>query len=236
MGLVARYDLRRHQPCFDFYTWLCHVKNLGATEVVLQTRAISKGLGKWDRLDIRKRVASILEPGSAFADLPYRYGDDGEDIGTSLFKEFIEIYQPKFYFQRLRSVMAPKSYGYTVTLRKSTQKPWRNSEEAVWRKFASDVGAVLIEDYSVKPMGLHKRVALYAGAKMNFFVPNGPGHLLYLTDYPYAIVGCNLNEKGFAKTGIEPGCQIPWAGAHQRLVWETPTLDSLQRCLAEMVA
>lgn len=230
--MIARYDLRRHQPCFDFYTWLCDVKTRGATEIVLQTQMTSPSLKKWGARNIEGRVNSILRPGPALAGLPCREGVDGLDIGTSLFKEFIDIYKPEFAFERLRTVWPRKGHRYTVTLRKSEQKPWRNSDEKVWRRFAADVDAVLIEDYSVKRIGLHKRMALYAGAQMNFFVPNGPGHLLYLTDYPYVIFGCDLNERGFAKTGIERGAQIPWAHEKQRLVWEAPTRESLHRHLS----
>jgi len=46
---------------------------------------------------------------------------------------------------------------------------------------------VVIDDYYAKPIHLHDRFALYAGAKMNFGVCNGPVFTLSLTEYPVAM-------------------------------------------------
>ena len=75
-------------------------------------------------------------------------------------------------------------------------------------------------------MHIHDRMALYAGAEMNFGVTNGPMGMLYLTDYPYTVFDCLTNAKGFASHGIAVGGQIPWANDNQRLVWDKQdTLD-----------
>ncbi len=234
MGFSARFDLRHQQPTFDFFTWLCHVKTQGADEIVLQTRKVSDRLSRWT--DIPERVESILKPGPALAGLPCREGEDGEQGGTGQFAAFLKNHGPKFKFPRLKSVLQPAQHRYTVTLRKSAQKPWRNSDEVVWRSFAEEIGAFVIEDYSVQPISLHERMALYAGAKMNFFVTSGPAQMLFFTDYPLMMFGCNLAPKAFDRIGISNRGQVPWARDDQTMIWETPTRDVLRKHFDTMPA
>jgi len=227
--MLAKYDLREAQPCFDFFTWLVHVKAQGATEIILQTKTISPMLMfEWGLQDVRRRAKSILFPGPALAGLPCREcvnGEEGQIKGTASFSKFLENYKPDYNFPRLKTVLPPKQVDFTVTLRKSKQEPWRNSDEKLWRGFAADIGALVIEDYSVKPIHLHERMALYAGATMNFFVLGGPSHLLYFTDYPFMVFGCE--KRIFEKRKFYVGEKFAWFNSNQHLVWEPISKSTL---------
>ena len=224
MALIARYDLKKRLTTFDFFTWLVHVQTLDATEVVFDERTIKST--KWDIEESQRRIKNILKPGCAFAGMPFRsmhgFGPcTGDDIGSHMLQGLVG--KP---FRRLRTVKPRGSARYTVTLRETRHVPHRNSNIDRWRAFAKRIGAVVIEDYRIKPMHIHDRMALYAGAEMNFGVTNGPMGMLYLTDYPYMVFDCLTNAKGFASHGIEIGGQVPWANKNQRLVWDKQdTLD-----------
>lgn len=220
--MIARYDFSAQVASFDFFTWLVHVQSLGATEIVLDTTKFR--LSKWDIDEAWKRYHSVIEEGSALAGLPSREGTDGEVFGSHNLKDIAAL--PTF--NRLRTVLPKKNARYTVTLRRSTHNPHRNSDEPVWREFAKLIGALVIEDYSVVPIHLYERVALYAGAEMNFGVTNGPLALLYLTNYPFMMFDCISSKKGFAGHGIKKWTQLPWASKDQILVWDQkPKLNEI---------
>jgi hypothetical protein len=130
----------------------------------------------------------------------------------------------------LRSVLPPGSARYTVTLRHQVRKsPYRNSNEAAWRQFASDIGAILIDDYDDRPIHLHERVALYAGAEMNFGVSCGPMFLCSVTEYPCMIFNWGCQRPFLEKVGLRYGEQMPWFGKDQIAVWGPDDLPSIRR-------
>lgn len=227
MGFAARYDFSTATASFDFFTWMVHVQALGATELVFDVRKFRTT--KWDADEARRRYETIIQPGAALAGLPWREGTDGEVIGSHNVLAIKALRR----FKRLRSVKPPGNVRYTVTLRRNAHNPHRDSIETNWRQFAAEIGALVIEDYSVKPIHLHDRVALYAGAEMNFGVTNGPMGMLYLTHYPYMVLDCVSNVKGFAGHGIGIGGQVPWAGADQVLVWEKQKLKFIRRAFED---
>lgn len=220
MALTARYDLSKRLTTFDFFTWLVHVQTLGATEILFDERRIFST--KWDIAEAEQRVRKVLKPGCAFAGLPYRsvqgffgLNDLGQDIGSHMLQNLFGK-----SFRKLQTVKPNGSARYTVTMRQTRHRPQRNSNREKWLEFADRIGAVVIEDHSVKPIHIHDRMALYAGAEMNFGVTNGPMGMLYLTDYPFTVFDCLTNVKGFESHGIPAGGQIPWAKPNQRLVWD----------------
>jgi hypothetical protein len=114
-----------------------------------------------------------------------------------------------------------------VTIRESFWNQHKNSQP-VWRKFADRIGARVIEDHSRTKIGLHERMALYAGAEMNFGVPNGPFSILWWTDYPMTML-CDpvITGPDWKRQEVMVGSQVPWLLPNQRLVWAEPTMDSL---------
>jgi hypothetical protein len=226
MGFAARYDFSTATASFDFFTWLVHVQRLGADEIVFDTRRFRTT--KWDAAEARRRYETIIKPGMALAGMSWREGTDGRAVGTHHLGDLARLGG----FRRLRSVKPPLAVRYTVTLRRNAHNPHRNSKESIWREFAAEIDALVIDDYAVRPIDLLDRVALYAGAEMNFGVTNGPLALLFLTDYPYMMFDCISNPKGFAGHGIALRGQVPWAGPDQLLVWEKQKLKFLRRAFA----
>jgi hypothetical protein len=221
---TALYDLRKRSTTYDYFTWQVHVQSLGADEIVFQANEIVST--KYGIKEAKKRFENFILPGPALSGMKCRFGNDGEDVGSSNIQDLIKA--PPF--RRLKSVLPPASHRYTITLRQTFRKPERNSEEFIWREFGERIGALVIEDYSVEPIGLYERMALYAGAEMNFGIPNGPMNLLYYAEYPF-ILFCEPepNRKGFAGHGIKVGDQLPVALPGQRLVWERATMKTLLR-------
>ncbi len=228
--MKALYPLSNKIASFDFFSWLVLAKAAGYTEVVFDTRLPKTD--KWSEPQIHERFESILRPGPALAGLPYSIGIKGLDTIKTDARHLIAHVRAGKDFERLRSVHLPGDVRYTVTLRQEPRLPYRNSDLEAWRAFATEIGALVIEDYHVNRIDLHTRVALYAGAEMNFFVPNGPMHVCSLAGYPLMAFACNKCEGGFANTGIAFGQNYPWHRPEQRLIWEDDTLPNLRRQFA----
>lgn len=144
----------------------------------------------------------------------------------------------------------------TITLRECDSFPHRNSDLLVWYEFSkmlkaqgervifvrdtskADVPLTGCETCPIASRDLDARMWLYEHSKMNFFVSNGPMMLAALTEHvPYItfVMPEEMDSKYDAnkpmfwklKMGVQMGEQFPWAGSHQRIVWERPTLDNL---------
>jgi hypothetical protein len=225
--MIARYDLQYELAGFDFYEWLPVAAANGAAEIVFGTKVYRESI--WPVEVLRKRFETIIAPGPALLGLPCREGDDGERVGSSKLKDFVAFVR-RNPFPRLRSVRPPGSARYTVTLRHQVRKsPYRNSNVLAWRQFADEIGAVVIEDYDDKPILLHDRVALYAGAEMNFGVSCGPTFLCSITEYPCMIFNWVNQRKFHEKCGLRYGEQMPWFGKDQIAVWELDDLSTIRK-------
>lgn len=222
--MKAKYELRRHIAGFDFFIWQTMQQAAGATEIVFDIE--SPRLKRWDFETTMRRFESILWPGPALAGLPCSKGTEGSQLSGYTQPDLIRLVKAGLKIPRLRSVMPACNARYTVTLRKEGRMPERNSNESAWRTFAREIEAVVIEDYEVHPIHLHERMALYAGAEMNFFVTNGPVMLCFLSEYP----AMGFDVQNSPPQGIEPGGQYPWLipGLH-RQIWEPDTLDVIWR-------
>jgi hypothetical protein len=225
--MLARYDLRCELATFDFYNWLPMAAACGATEVVFGTRGWRDSI--WPVPVLRKRFETIIAPGPALLGLPSREGDDGEPIGPSKLKHFIAFVREN-PFPRLRSVLPPGNVRYTVTLRHQDRKsPFRNSNQAAWRQFARDISAFVIEDYDDRPIHLHERMALYAGAEMNFGVSCGPMFMCSVSEYPCMIFNYGKLRTFLEKIGLTYGAPMPWCGRDQITIWENDDVDTIRR-------
>src|SRR5262245_38840122 len=191
--MIACFDLQHRLPTYDFFCWLTHVKLLGATAFNIPRSRKFKMRKKWRPEETERRLANYILPGPALAGLPGAMGEEGDrTIGSHLVVDlWRDIQNNGGYMPRLKSVLPPGQIKYTVTLRQQAYKSEKNSDPDVWREFARRIDAHVFEDYSVQPIGLHQRVAIMAGARMNFGVPNGPLSLLYWTEYPLCEV-CSM--------------------------------------------
>lgn len=228
--MKALYSLSRKIVSFDFFSWLVMAKAHGYTEVVFDIREPRSG--KWPPKQVMQRFDTILKPGPALAGLDFSFGTEGEDPFHTDAKHLIRWTREGGTFEPLRTVLAPAEVKYTITLRHEPRIPARNSNLEAWRAFAREIGALVIEDWHDNPIDLHVRMALYAGADMNFFVVNGPMHLCALSEYPLMCFACDKCAEGFANTGIAFGGQYPWLRPNQRLIWEDDTLENLRRHFA----
>lgn len=223
---AARYDLSIQIAGYDFYTWLCIVKAMGYEEIVFDARNIKTN--KWPYPLNKQRYEAIIKPGPAFLDLPCREGTDGDSVMAAHMADGAKWIAKKNPWPRLKTVKPPGSERYTVTLRNTQRNQHRNSDEAVWREFAAEIGALVIEDYDVKPIHIYDRMALYAGAEMNFFVMNGPGILCVYSEYPCMIFDGSKVRDDFIRYGFGENYPQAIAGKHY-LIWEDATAESIRR-------
>lgn len=227
MNALWQMGTRQGPPTFDFSTWLCIVKKRGAKRIVIDDKTLRAS--KFPERVVRKRIESIILPMIAFAGLPWHRGNQGINLGTYVMADLARLGD----FERLKTVLPPKGERYTVTLRNYGHRSYRNSDEKLWRDFADKIGARVIPDYADEPIDLHERLALYAGATMNFGVTNGPVWMLFLTPYPVAMFDCSATAPLWQEHGIKPGSQLPWALPGQRMIWEKPTMDDLLAAVPE---
>jgi hypothetical protein len=228
--MIACYDLQHRLPTYDFFCWLTHVKLLGATAITISRGRKLFMRKKWPASETEKRLENYILPGPALAGLPCRMGEDGDrEIGSHLVQKlWADIIRLGGEMPRLQTVLAPGGAAYTVTIRQHWFKGQRNSDAELWRTFARRINAHVFEDFDTVRIGLYERVALMAGARMNFGVPNGPLSLLWWTPYPLCqICDPDLTARDFDRQGIAIGEQVPWFLPNQRLIWERPTMDVL---------
>jgi hypothetical protein len=230
----ALYDLSRWLTSFNFFEWLVQAEANGATVVVFDVRNMRSD--KWPLHIACRRFDSICLPGPALIGLPHEVfvpstiGRTGaKNIAEAGGKPMVDFWRAGRRFKRLKSVLPPLAYTYTVTLRKTERSPLRDSDEGVWRDFAKEIGALVIPDYDTQPIHLHERMALYAGAEMNFFVSNGPGVLCSFTEYPCMLFNTKHARESLLGDGLADGVQYPWMLGHQRAIWEEATAESLRR-------
>jgi len=230
----ALYDTARYLTSFNFFEWLVQAEADGATDVVFDIRHIRND--KWPLEIALKRFWSICEPGPALAGMGCEVIMNGSspagalDFGKPGGERIVAFWKSGRRFKRLRSVEKPAHYEYTITLRNTQRAPGRNSDAAVWQDFADLIGALVIPDYEDAPLRLHDRMAFYAGARMNFFVSNGPGILCSFTEYPCMMFNTHHAAGSLEGDGINGwGAQYPWMLANQRAIWEEATPESLRR-------
>jgi hypothetical protein len=227
----ALYDLSRYLTSFNFYEWLVQAEADGATSVLFDVRRIRQD--KWPAHIAHERFLSICKPGPALIGLPYEIGTidpvGARDFGAPGGARLVKFCKSGRTFKRLRTVKPAGSERYTVTLRRTQRAPGRNSNEAVWRDFARGIGARVIPDYEDEPIHMHDRMALYAGAEMNFFCSNGPGILCSLSEYPCMMFNTHHARESLIGDGMKEGEQYPWMLANQRAIWEEATGASLMR-------
>lgn len=222
--MIAQYDLSRKIAGFDFFCWLVLAAEAGAKTIAFDTR--NPKSSKFTQEEIARRYESILKPGPALLGMGSIESPEGQNIKGGQ-QELVDHCKAGGTFPRLKSVLPPGKEKYTVTLRNTRRWPNRNSREADWRTFAAEIGARVIEDYDVEPMHLHERMALYAGAEMNFFVTNGPVMLCFLSEYP--AMGFDVQQSPMIPLGIPMGEPYPYLLDQHRQVYEPDTLENIRK-------
>lgn len=225
--MIATYRLSSYLASFEFFFWLVMVHTAGASEIVFDTNNPRTKKNSLD--DVIKRFHSILKPGPALVGLPCRIGDDKTQI-DAFPSHLYAWYNSGKRFARLKSVKPPVKCKATVTIRQNITAPMRDSNRDAWLRFADEIDAIVIDDFYRDPIHLHDRMALYAGAEMNYGVCNGPMAMLSLTEYPVKVfVNSESARNSNIRWGIEPNTSWPWMLSNQQLVWAPDDLDALMQ-------
>lgn len=221
----AIYDLSRYPANFNFVEFLVAAATRGADHIVFdRTNGLVK---KYPDVQAEVRIQSILEPACALAGCSFEHGTKKQGIDTgyhisAVLKAFDEFGKIK----KLTTVLPPKEVRYTVTLRNMIRCKERNSNKEEWLRFAKQIGAHVIEDWFDKPIHLHERMAYYAGAKMNYFVANGPGILCECSDYPYTVFLKGISKNYHEQCGWYKR-DLPFAASNQHVLWGEDTYDNM---------
>ena len=232
------YDLSTRPASFDFVTCVATAKTLGATHV----RFVKKGWKLKNYSNPEERFRSIVEPSVGLWGMDYSVGEREGLEYSHFLPAAVEAYKKFGRIEKIPYPVAPMDY-VTITLRKS-RNPERDSKDDEWAKFAKRVGckAIIIRDYDERPLDLVDRMKLYAMAKMNFMVINGPITLCIHSDAPYLCmrtIGCeksgSTSPKFMEKIGITPGFQFPWANANQRLSYLDDTCSNIESEYEQML-
>ena len=231
---ILLYDLLQRPASFDFVTCL-------ATSVAMGIKHVRFVMGGWKKKnysDPEERFRSIVEPAVALFGLTYSIGEpEGLPI-SHFFNAAMEVHSKTGKNGKIITSCVAQDY-ITITLRKS-RNPERDSNESEWLKFAARHKTVVIRDYDERPITLEDRMQLYANARMNIMVINGPLTLCIHSDAPYIsmrTIGCersgSTSPAFMRQIGITPGFQFPWARDRQRLSYMQDTAENIE---AEYVA
>lgn len=226
---ASRYVLGHMPWTWDYFVFVITSQAKGAERIVIQTEGARATKFPWE--ECQRRLNSYLRPGPMLAGMPpATIGRDGDVMGsiiqTHIPADFRRLTVPTDCIEWDAHQGMAK---FTVTIRDTAHNPQKNSDEEVWRTFAREIGAHVIEDHRVRPIGLLERFAIYAGAKMNYGVPNGPTYTTYFTPYPMCLFADPVTtRKSFSGHGVAPGDKLPFPLLdNQALVWEKPTLEGL---------
>ncbi len=231
MGKKALYNIKKRIAGFDFYNFAVVARHKGYDEIVFDVSGLKKR--KWDKETVKKRFESIILPGPELLGMKWSYGQVGDFVIDTDPKYIVDFYRAGNIFRKIECPIPPKKVEYTVTIRNTQRAPFRNSNEPAWREFASEINAVLFDDFEKEPILLKERFSYYAGAKMNFFVSNGPGLLCILSPYPYMIFACNKDRQNIERIGVKEGENWPWAIKNQFNIWLNDDLPTIRRIFRE---
>lgn len=147
----------------------------------------------------------------------------------------------------------------TITLREASYWPTRNSNVTEWIKVAQQLmrqghQIVVVRDTAkadeslpgieTAPRASHAlpaRARLYAGARLNLFINNGPAWLCWFMGLPTLICKMTspeapvVHDQFFASYGLPRGAQMPNARPRQRILWSDddhrPILDAVEEMI-----
>lgn len=226
--MIALYNMayRKFPFTWDFTTFLVKARHVGATGIDFNLAGARST--KWPMEESVKRFWNYMHPmPTLFYGMTSSVNQGGDDLGLSVRMEDLPV---DFERMRLPDVHIQDRGHVTVTIRDTFHRPNKNSDPGVWRKFAREVGAIVIEDSRVREISLKDRFALYAGARMNYGVPNGPFSVLWYTEYPMMMFSDPVEtKKSWGGHSVKVGDTLPWLRGNQHLLWEKPTVDILMK-------
>lgn len=246
---TAIYDLSKMPTTFDFATWAVNARSHGCNHVHF---IVTNGMAanKYSAATGWKRFGNILIPLCAIAGLDFSVG--GNSTGAQFtYKtgDVCEFYKENGFIEKLKPTYRLDDSGYcTITLRESFRNKWRDSDIPEWQKFKAYLEShgkrvVMLGDCEIAPLDVEYRMALYAGAEMNYGVSNGPHVLCHLSDSPYITINMNppnTTGKGYTIPAIMDwhkfpiGSQYNFRNDRQMLVYERDTFENILAAHEEM--
>jgi len=250
---IAVYDLAAMPTTFDFACYAVNAKTLGYEEVRFVI-----GMAQWKYpAEIGwRRWANICLPMCRLAGLKFSVGGkleiDGDILGYST-GDVERIYAKTGRIEKLKSVTPPGHGGYvTITMRESFRNKWRNSDRPEWAKvgawLAKDRGeeVLILEECESQPMALEQRMAIYANAKMNLAVGNGPMVLCWLSEAPYLSFQLPKREgrekdydalvEQWDRMKFPVGSQCSWRNKRQEIVWGPDEFETVKKHYENIVS
>lgn len=244
---LALYDLGRMPTTYDFAVFAVAAKTLQYAEI-----RFIVGMTEWKYpADIGwRRWANICLPICKLADIPFSVGNHllGDELGygTGVIES---IYRKTGKISKLQSVFDYEDSGYvTITMRESFRNKWRDSNRPEWAKVGEYLAkrgekVLVLEECERSPMMVEERMAIYAKAKMNLAVGNGPMVLCWLSDAPYLsfqLPEHDLKEleslkAQWGRLGFPVGSQLSFKTPMQEIVWGPDNADLIIRKYEELV-
>lgn len=230
---LAIYDLGKMPTTYDFAVFAVLAKTMSYAEIRFVV-----GMAQWKYpADIGwKRWANICIPICKLAGLPFSVGGmmDGDTFGYGT-GAIESLYQKTKRIVKLKPTFEYPRKGYvTITMRESFRNKWRDSNRSEWAKIGEWLAkrgeeVVVLEECERQPLCVEERMAIYANAKMNLAVGNGPMVLCWLSEAPYLSFQLPKPE-GFDKEydhlvdqwtrlGFPVGSQLSFRNEKQEIVW-----------------
>lgn len=250
----AYYDLTRQPASFDFWMWITFVRKMGAELICfgpLNTTVGEKPFKYKYRNEPQDRQEEIFKRVvlniCCLWNIPYEFGnkEPGDITHTHVYRGSITktlTHDDLFKFDLesdydrvvhrtdgvgtvSETIREPVKGPPTVTMRKSVKNPERDSDEGVWREFAEEIGAIVIEDAWVKPISIADRFELYRRAPVNYFNSNGPGAAAIFSNLNAVMVN---PPSSYVCRYCDIGKQYPFSTGNQRMLWGDATLKMLR--------
>ena len=257
----VRYNIANGPLGFDFLTWLIDAEMTRIRADAPAPLKVGFWLGK-DADDRMNRDRRRMWLDNVFRPMLKLIG--AVEDSTAIAGRCKEVFVPRDIVTAsrageavpmLKPILPWPSHGHvTITLREAAHSPHRNSS-AAWLVFASHLAhrgeeIIFVRDTAKAqdPVpgfrtcheashDLETRMALYAAAKTNLFVSNGPASLCFYSRAPWmAFITAqaedqqeNCNSPNFWRESfaMNPGEQFPWSAPDQRLVWKRDTYENL---------
>lgn len=259
----VRYDLSRAPVGWDFASWLID-QEMGRIRAnapgPLKVAFIGDvGKRKWGPTEARM-VENVMRPLLGLIGAV----EDPRAAHSAVIKEFYMlryVTEAAAHGEKVPMFKPPAEWAnrtspghVTITLREAEHWPHRNSNMTAWTKLAQELrrrGETVIivrdtahatepfEDFLICPEAstdIGARAALYASAKCNLFVANGPWSLALFGDRPWLMFNAvstadpfDANQPEMWKDfhGIGQGEQFPWSRLEQRIIWHADDYETM---------
>ena len=242
---LAVYDLTRLPTTYDFAAWCVNARTRGATRVHF---IIDGDIAHWKypKEVAWARFGTILVPLCKLAGLEFSVGRRMQGLEVPYTHGSVEqTYRELGRLEKLKSALKATSQGHvTITLRESFRNKYRNSNREAWEEFAKYLEGrgekvVIFPECEHAPLNVLHRMALYAGAKMNLGVANGPMALCIFSEAPYITLNqlpeppAELREgvidvrRLAEKVGFPEGSQYSFRNDRQILIYKPDTYENI---------